>query len=182
MDAPLKEKDDIKIFILYLLRNMNVPLEFTTINDIVVQDGIVNYFDFADCFAELLDAGNILEIKAEGSLPSYNITEQGINVADTLNSRILRSIRERSLRSAYRLLDFNSRGAKSSSDIIENPDGSLEFHCEIKEPGKNILSLNVSVDNMRQLEQMQYYFNEYTEEIYTELVSLLSGDKKIELK
>jgi len=178
MDAPLKEKDDIKIFILYLLRNINEPLEFTTINDIVVQDEIVNYFDFADCFAELLDAGNIEEIKKESGKPLYKITDQGVNVADTLNSRILRSIRERSLRSAYRLLDFNARGAKASSSIVENPDGSLEFRCEIREPDKNILSINITVDNMRQIEQMKYYFDEYTEEIYTELVSLLSGDKK----
>jgi hypothetical protein len=179
MQAPLKDKDDIKIFILYMLRNMNQPLEFTTVNDIVVQDEFVNYFDFAECFAELLDAENIAEVKNENGLPLYKITEQGVIVADTLNSRLLRSIRERSLKNAYRLLDFTARGAKASSAMIENPDGTLEFQCEITEPGKNILSINVSVDNKRQLEHMKYHFDEYTEEIYTELVSLLSGDKKL---
>ena len=179
MQAPLKDKDDIKIFILYMLRNIGQPLEFATVNDIVVQDECVNYFDFAECFAELLDAGNIAEVKSETGAPLYMITEQGVIVSDTLNSRILRSIRERSLRNAYRLLDFNARGAKASSSMIENPDGSLEFHCEITEPGKKILSVTVSVDNKRQLEHMKYHFDEYTEEMYTELVSLLSGDKKL---
>ena len=45
MQAPLKEKNDIKIFILYLLKNLNYPLDFNTISDIVVQDEFVNYFD-----------------------------------------------------------------------------------------------------------------------------------------
>lgn len=179
MQAPLREKDDIKIFILYLLRNITRPLEFCTINDIVVQDEIVNSFDFAECFAELLDAQNIAEYKFDDGKLLYLITEQGIHVADTLNSRLLRSIRERSLRSAYRLLNFKDRGAKSTSRMVENSDGSFEFQCEIVEPDKNVLSLKISVDNKRQLEQMKYYFDEYTEEVFTELISLLSGDKKL---
>ena len=63
MQGQLKEKNDIKIFILYLLRNVGYPLDFGNINDIVLQDGVVGYFDFAECFAVLLDAGNVQEIK-----------------------------------------------------------------------------------------------------------------------
>ena len=58
----LTEKNDIKIFILYLLNNINQPMEYADINDIVVQDGIVGPIDFAECFAELLDSGNVIEI------------------------------------------------------------------------------------------------------------------------
>ena len=45
MIAPLKKKDDIKIFILYLLHNLNKPLEFEDINAIVMQDGVVGGID-----------------------------------------------------------------------------------------------------------------------------------------
>ena len=34
MQAPLREKNDIKIFILYLLRNINQPMDYADINDI----------------------------------------------------------------------------------------------------------------------------------------------------
>ena len=57
MQAQLKDKNDIKIFILYLMRHVGRPLDFVSINDIVVQDGYVGYFDFVECFAELLEAG-----------------------------------------------------------------------------------------------------------------------------
>ena len=43
----LTDKFEIKIFILFLLKNIKEPLEFSMINDIVIQDGYVNYFDFA---------------------------------------------------------------------------------------------------------------------------------------
>ena len=63
-EIELTDKFEIKIFILYLLKNIKEPLEFSTINDIVVQDGFVNYFDFAICFAELLESNQITELRA----------------------------------------------------------------------------------------------------------------------
>ena len=74
----LTDKFEIKIFILFLLKNIKEPLEFSMINDIVIQDGYVNYFDFAICFAELLENGQILEQKRkEDSHPVYVITPAG---------------------------------------------------------------------------------------------------------
>ena len=80
----LYRKNDIKVFILFLLRNVGRPLDFTTVNDIVVQDEVVGYFDFAENFAELLETGNIAELRGpDGS--RYQVTEQGIEVASSGN-------------------------------------------------------------------------------------------------
>ena len=49
-----------KIFILYILGNIDEPVEFTTVNDMVLQDGLVNYFDFAPAFGELLEQGQLI--------------------------------------------------------------------------------------------------------------------------
>ena len=51
----------IKVFILYLLSNIDEPIDFETVNDIVVQDEFVNYFDFSICFAELVDVQQVIE-------------------------------------------------------------------------------------------------------------------------
>jgi hypothetical protein len=176
MQAPLRDEEDIKIFILFLLRNLNYPMNFASINDIVLQDEVVGYFDFAECFAKLVEGGNIAEIKNENAEATYQITEQGIHVADTLYSRILRSIRDRGLRSAYRLITFRDRGAKTLNEITENPDGSYNFHCEIKEREKVMLNINIAVGTKRQVEQIEYNFKEYTENIYAEVLRVLSGE------
>ena len=102
--AQLREKNDIKIFILYLMRHIGYPLDFSNINDIVLQDGIVNYFDFAECFAELIDSKNIEEL-TEGDEVLYAITEQGKSVSDSLQSDLMMMIREKSLKkSRYRYI------------------------------------------------------------------------------
>ena len=59
MAFQLKNQNDIKIFILYLLMNVPRPLSYNELNDIVVQDELVSSLDFAECIAQLEDTGNV---------------------------------------------------------------------------------------------------------------------------
>ena len=175
MQGPLKDKNDIKIFILYLLRNIGYPLDFDNINDIVVQDGIVGYFDFADCFAELLDTGNIAEVK-ERNTCLYRITDQGIHVADNLQSNVLTAIRERSLKSALRLLSFKKKGSEIRHHGEELASGGYKLTCSIVEAREEIMNVSVFLDNKAQLEKMEYNFEKNPEVVYRGLLALLSGE------
>ena len=66
MASHLKDENEIKIFILYLLDKIGYPLDYPSIGSIMMQDGIVNFFDFAQCFFSLVDAGHIREIIVDG--------------------------------------------------------------------------------------------------------------------
>ena len=183
MLAPLKEKNDIKIFILYLLKNLNYPLDFNTISDIVVQDEFVNYFDFAECFAELLDCGNIEQLPpdpdADGEKKNkelYRITPNGITIAEQLQSALLNMIKDKSLKSAMRLLSFKSRGSDVSCSYTEREDGRFDLHCEVSEKDNKILELGLIIESKYQLDKMLYNFNERPEVVYRGIISLLTGD------
>ena len=75
METRLYAEDEIKIFILYLMYHIGRPLEYSDINDIVMQDGFVGGIDFADCFADLLERGNVVELRDEART-LYHISEQ----------------------------------------------------------------------------------------------------------
>lgn len=176
MQAPLKEKNDIKIFILYLMRNIGYPLDFSTITDIVLQDEIVKYFDFAECFSELLETGNIAEEKAEDGETLYSVTEQGKHVADSLQSDIFMMIRERSLKSALRLLSFKKRGSFIKCKSTPLADGSFSLCCQIVESKEEVLNITLKVDNKKQLDRMMHNFEERPEAVYKGLMTLLTGE------
>lgn len=191
MQAPLREKNDIKIFILYLLKNLNYPLDFNTISDIVVQDEYVNYFDFAECFAELLDSGNIEQLhaplpdeqqgnearrSAKGNDDLYRITENGIQVVEQLQSNLLNMIKEKSLKSAMRLLSFKSRGSDVKCSYTERTDGKYDLKCEVIERDCKLLELGLVIENKYQLDKMVYNFNQRPEVVYRGIISLLTGD------
>ena len=54
MNSFLTEVDEIKIFILYLLDKIGYPLDYPSISQIMMQDGIVRFIDFAECFFALV--------------------------------------------------------------------------------------------------------------------------------
>jgi hypothetical protein len=175
MQSVLKDKNDIKIFILYLMRHVGYPLEFPDINDIVIQDGVVGYFDFAECFAELLDIGNLAEEKVDGT-DLYYITERGIQVTDTLDSSLMNTIREKSLKNALRLLSFKKRGADLKCIGDELEDGHYRITCIIWEHNEEILRLSVVLDNRSQFERMKANFYDKPEIVYRGILALLSGE------
>lgn len=172
----LIEKNDIKIFILYLLRHIDYPLDFTNVNDIMVQDEFVNYFDFAECFAELIDAENIREFTDENGVTVYQITEKGKRVSESLESDLYMTIREKSLKSALRLLDFKKRGSLSKCSYKELPDGTFEFTCFIREGSEEIFRCTMKVDNRNMLDRMLYKFDDRPENAYRGMISLLTGE------
>lgn len=175
MQAQLRDKNDIKIFILYLLNQINQPMEFADINDIVVQDGLVGSIEFAECFAELLDLGNVLEI-VENQKAYYVISDKGIHVAENLESELLGFIKNKSLKSALRLISFKNGGNHIETSFKSRADGKIDFSCRILQKSDKILEINLLVENEKQLELMRYNFNDRPEVVYRGVLALLTGE------
>ncbi len=164
------------MFILYLLSNVGEPLEFTTVNDIVVQDEFVNYFDFAFCFSELLEAKQIDEIEMEnGAEPRYVISQNGKETLDSYESSLLPVIRERALKSAFRLIAYNRTGKRMKSEIIECGEG-YTVKCSIVDKKKTLFSVELYVAEKAYAEKLTANFEDRAEIIYRGSLSLLSGD------
>ncbi|PKM63264.1 MAG: hypothetical protein CVU97_01180 [Firmicutes bacterium HGW-Firmicutes-21] len=169
----LQDKFEIKVFILFLLNNLEEPLEFTTVNDIVIQDGFVNYFDFAICFAELLEAGQITE--TAGSKPLYAISDIGRTAIESYESTLYNSVREKALRSALRLLAFNRSGSKINSRITETK-GGYTLKCVISDNERILFNTEVFLTEKHYAEKLKANFDERAEIIYKGTLALLSGD------
>lgn len=170
----LINKIDIKVFILFLLKNVGEPLEYTTVNDIVVQDEFVNYFDFAFCFSELLEAGQIEEYQVDGNC-LYSISESGKEVLESYESSLLPVIRERALKSALRLIAFYRHGNRVSSTITKCGDG-YNLKCNIVDKQKTLFSVEVFLAEKNYAEKLKANFDERAEIIFRGALSLLSGD------
>ena len=170
----LENKIDIKVFILYLLNNVGEPLEFTTVNDIVLQDEFVGYFDFAFCFSELLESGQISEF-GENENKLYSISPLGKETLESYESSLLPIIRERALRSALRLIAFNRSGNRIKSAITEN-NGGYTLNCSIIDKEKTLFSVDVFLTEKAYAEKLRENFEERAEIIFRGALSLLSGD------
>ena len=86
-ERELWDKTDVKIFILFLLDNLQYPLDMDTISRIVHETGYVGGFDFAECFSELLDDGHIIGDEVDG-VAYYQVSSTGQMVAKQLQSEL----------------------------------------------------------------------------------------------
>ena len=55
----IRNKLDIKFLILYIMARVASPIDFPTLTDLTMCDEGVDYFDFAESVAELVDTGHL---------------------------------------------------------------------------------------------------------------------------
>ena len=171
----LKEKKDIKLYILYLMYHVKCPVDYTTAYDIALADGMITPLEFAECFAELLDAQTIAEAEDPEGEQMYYVTERGEHVVTTLQDSLLSSIRERGLRSANRYLSFKQRGTKLDCTIDKREDGMYTLRCTMSEKQGILLDITVAVPTKQQAERMAFSFTDNPEQIYRDIVHSMKG-------
>ena len=175
MSSPIGSLNNVKIFILYLMKNVNYPLDFITINDIVMQTDFVMYLDFAEAFNYLLD-NDLIEKTEEDGEEKYRVTDKGALVAAELKSDIISSILDKSLAAALRYLDFKKRGVKVNFDIEQTDGGKYKITTSFTENGECMFSQMIIVDSLDRAKRMKDNFYERPEALYRGVLALLSGN------
>ena len=177
MASLVGDKRNVKIFVLYLMQNINYPMDFVTLNDIVMQNDYVMYLDFAESFYEMLDSGLVEEIcQTDDGDPMYMVTDKGRIVATELHSEILTSILDKSLACALRYLNFKKRGVSLSCKIEKLDEEKYEVICVLKEKDTEIMKTSMIVDSLNRAERMEENFRDNPEVIYKGMLALLSGN------
>ncbi len=177
MSSPIGSKKNVKIFVLYLMENINYPLDYITLNDIIMQTDYVMYLDFAESFHEMIDLGLIIELPGDDEkTPKYIVSDKGRHVARELNSDILASMLDKSLACALRYLDFKKRGVETKCFYEKLESGRYLFTCKMIEQKREIFSISVEVDTVWRAERMKENYNERPEGIYKATLALLAGN------
>ena len=181
MPSPIGDKRAVKIFVLYLLENINYPLELCRISDIVMQSDYVLYLDFAESFNEMLDAGLVEKQDVppeDGGEAVYTITDRGRIVASELKSDVLPSILDKALAAALRYLDFSKRGIIADCEVTgaDPVSGACDVSVRITEKKQTVLSLTLRVDSLSRAVRMKECFESRPEVVFRGINALMSGN------
>jgi hypothetical protein len=177
MSSPLGNKQNIKIFVLYLMQNVGYPMDFVTVNDVVMQTDYVAYLDFAETFSALEEGGLIQAVgQSEQGEPTYTVTAKGRTVVESCQGDILPSILEESLTCALRYLDFSRRGVKATCRITPCPSGGYSITCALTEKEVTLLSITLWADTLARAQLMEAQFRTSPENVYRATLALMSGE------
>lgn len=168
--------NNVKIFILYLLKNIGVPVDYVTLGEMIMRTDYVLYLDFAEAFPELHEKDLIAEDgKNDRGEPLYTVTQKGRLVAEELKSDLFRSILDKSLACALQYLDFKARGVVAECSSRRLPDTSYAVTVTLREGDKILLTATLNTDSAYHAEQMTEHFYENPEQTYKGLTALLTG-------
>ena len=176
MSSPLGNKQNVTVFVLYLMQNVGYPMDFVTINDVIMQTDYVAYLDFAETFS-MLEEGDLIEKAGTNKRGEaiYTITRKGRTVVESFQGDILPSILEESLACALRYLDFSRRGTKATCRITANPSGGFDITCALTEQDVTLLSITLWADTRARAELMEAQFRRSPENVYRATLALMTG-------
>ncbi len=139
----LHEIPDVKALILYLLKEANCVLKESQLTDVMMADGLVEYFDYTQGIEQLLMAG-MIDIASLEEIGSYRITKQGLAVVAEYEQRLPHNVKSKTLAA----LQENLRKKQEDDQIyaeIEPSESGFSVTCTIREQGEIMLSYRVLV-------------------------------------
>lgn len=169
----LTDRFEVKILVCYLLEQVNLPLSAQMISDILLNRGLVNYFELSAALTELLQNGYMLPIQVEGKPSLYSISLKGTQMLETLGQTLPLSVREKAVDSAKELLLRKRREEQNKVTIAQVEDG-YTITLQMLDIGSDLMSLKLFVPDREQAEQIKERFFDDPARVYKGILELLT--------
>ena len=169
----LTDDTQIRILLCYLVKVAG-PVKRDTMQGAILQEQLVNYFEFADALVEV-EKQKLVTIDGEGR---YVITQKGSTVADTLAYDLPRTVRERAVAAVLRCQTWARKEAKYSASITEKADGHCTVRCTVKGLDAELFCLELGAPDRLSADLIKKQFILKGNEIYQMLINKLTEEEK----
>ena len=164
----LTDNTQIRILLCYLVKTAG-PLTRDTLQGALLQEQLVNYFEFADALADV----ERQQLVASDEQEQYSITEKGSTVADTLAYDLPRTVRESASRAVMQIQSWKHKAAMNRAHI-EEEDGEYVVWCAIGDMGSDVFRLQLAMPDKLTAETIKNNFTAHGSEIYSKVMDMLT--------
>ncbi|WP_458863579.1 DUF4364 family protein [Acidaminobacterium chupaoyuni] len=172
----LREKPEIKYFILYAMNELPFPISEPDLLDLCLIDEAFGYFEFSEAFAELLKTGHVQQERSEQGDVTYHITPKGRSAAEIFEGDLRKSVRDKAQAAVIRVVRKIRRNSSIKTVTTENGDGTFNVHLCITDQDSPVMALDVMVMNKRQSTLLEENFKQSAETIYEQILQILLSD------
>ena len=169
-DGFIHDKLDIKMLELYLMSHAAGPIDFDTLSDLSMRHEGVDYFDFAEATAELVESGHLTY---DGDC--YLITEKGRTNSAACESSLPYSVRRRCNQDLAPVNAALRRNAQIRGEKRKNGDGSIVARMTLDDDGGNLLTIELLCPSDAQADRLIENFRAQPERIYNEVLEALTA-------
>ncbi len=169
---------DVKALILYILLSASCPLNQTNLTEIVLNDGLVDYFDFSQAIQELLQEG-LLDIVSPEESNTYIITNVGKQTEQIYERNLPFIVKKKVLAALTKTLAKIKRDSNTYTEISPCPAGFL-VTCRLTENEQILLEYSVLVPDQLQAHMIADQFSKFPTEKYQAILSSVIDENLFE--
>ncbi len=173
----LRSKDEIKILVCYLLLQVGTPLRKDTVFEAILYDGLANYFEIGEAVHDLVRRGNVV-CELVGDEELLSLTQNGRDIAHRLRRDLPRTVRERAVKAALRMLARERNERENRVEILTREDG-VHVRCTVLDGGLEMMQLTLFVGDDLQAQQVREAFYDQPGLVYAASVAALTDDHKM---
>ncbi len=167
----VREKLDIKILILFILKRLPGPVSQTMLTELTLIDNATNYFDYIECLADLEKTGHVLL-----SGDRYSITPLGIRNGTEMEDHVPYTVKLRALAGIERASKILERESLIRTSSEERPEGGFTVRLSISDPMGELLHVDILAAGQEQARDMELRFRRDAESLYLRIAALLTED------
>ena len=169
----IHDKLDIKFLVLYLMARVASPVDFPTLADLTFCDDGVEYLDFAESVAELVDTEHLtLE---DGK---YSITDKGRRNGKICESSLAFSVRRKCDQNLARVNGVLRRDAQVRTELLPREDGGVTLRLILDDDKGNIMTLDMLTVSTDQADHLAEKFRAEPEKLYHGILQVLLEEPK----
>ena len=162
---------EIRILICYIHSAIKEPIPVNLLANTLHYEGIANDFEVCDAVAALEKNGQLAAADEKGD--TYIITKSGIDIANTLNTTLSMTVKQRAYAATIKMLS-RFKNAKETKFLLEKENDSTYITCSICDGEKPFMSLKLMVADEGQASCIKEKFLTNPSEIYTSIISILT--------
>lgn len=173
----IHDKLDIKLLVLYLMSRVVAPIDFAALTELALCDDGIDYFDYAECVAELVTSEHLNQDDKY-----YSITEKGERNSNICESAVPYTIRLKCDKAVTKVNAQLRRNEQVRSEVEAREDGFYTLRLMLDDESANLLTLELLTVSEQKAEQIGSRFREQPELIYNGILGLLTAqaEKKSE--
>lgn len=164
----IHDKLDIKFLLLYLTARLAGPVDFATLAELAFCDDGVEYFDFAESVAELVETEHLALTDGR-----YTITEKGRRNGKICETSLPLSVRQRCDRDLARINVGLRRDAQVRAETHPREDGGVTLRLILDDDKGNLMTLDLLTVSEDQAGRLAETFRAKPDELYESILRVL---------
>ena len=168
----LTSRSQVLLLVCYLLKSVGGPLSRNSIIQVIQANGLANYFEVTAAIGELLDRGHVQPTQGDDML---TVTETGSRIAQTLESDLPISVREKAVHAAMKLMTRIKLERENQVEINKTADG-FTVVCHVSDGKRELMQVSLLVADRIQAEVIREDFLRDPGRVYAGVLALQTGD------